>query len=67
MTPIKSMPDVLQQLSRASPLRYYMDALLGVFLKGVGLEVLWPQLLWMIGIGSVLFLGSALLFKRRLA
>lgn len=67
MTPIESMPAALQQISRASPLRYYMDALLGVFLKGVGLDVLWPQLLWMIGIGSVLFLGSALLFKRRLA
>jgi ABC-2 type transport system permease protein len=67
MTPIESMPAALQQFSRASPLRYYMDALLGVFLKGVGLETLWPQLLWMLGIGSVLFFGSALLFRRRLA
>jgi ABC-2 type transport system permease protein len=67
MTPIESMPAALQGLSRLSPLRYYMDALLGVFLKGVGLDVLWPQLLWMLGIGAVLFFSSGLLFMRRLA
>lgn len=67
MTPIESMPWWLQELSRLSPLRYYNEALLGVFLKGVGLRVLWPQLVWMLGLGSVLFAGSALFFRRRLA
>ncbi len=66
MTPIESMPAVLQQLSRLSPVRYYMESLLGVFLKGVGLDVLWPQLVWMVGLGAVLFAGSALFFRRRL-
>ncbi len=66
MTPIESMPASLQLLSRLSPVRYYMEALLGVFLKGVGLEVLWPQLVWMLGLGAVLFAGSALFFRRRL-
>ncbi len=67
ITPIESMPLALQWLSRLSPLRYYMDSLLAVFLKGVGLEVLWPQLFWMLGLGAVLFAGSLVFFRRRLA
>lgn len=66
MTPIESMPASLQLLSRLSPVRYYMESLLGVFLKGVGLEVLWPQLLWMLGLGTLRFRGSAAFFRRRL-
>lgn len=66
LTPVESMPAALQLLSRLSPLRYYMEALLGVFLKGVGIDVLWPQLLWMAGLGVVLFAGSFALFRRRL-
>jgi len=67
MTPIESMPPVLQRLSLLSPLRHYAEALLGVFLKGVGLRVLWPQVAWMAGLGVILFGGSAVLFRRRLA
>lgn len=66
ITPIESMPPLIQALSRLSPLRYYMEALLGVFLKGVGLEVLWPQLAWMLGLGAGLFAWTAVLFRKRL-
>lgn len=66
MTPIESMPRLLQLLSRLSPVRYYMEATLGVFLKGTGLETLWPQLLWMLGLGAALMAGSVALFRRRL-
>jgi ABC-2 type transport system permease protein len=66
MTPIESMPDLLQTVSLLSPLRHYMEALLGVLLKGVGLDVLWPQLLWMAGLGLALFAGSFAFFRRRL-
>lgn len=67
MTPIESMPAVLQAGSRLSPLRYYMEALLGVFLKGAGLDVLWPQLAWMLVLGLALFAGATALFRRRVA
>lgn len=66
MTPIESMPALLQALSRLSPLRYYMDAILGIFLKGVGLRVLWPHLLWMSGLGATLLTISVAVFRRRL-
>lgn len=67
MTPIETMPESLQLLSRLSPLRYYMEALLAVFLKGVGLKVLWPQLLWMLGLGVVLMGASVVSFRRKVA
>ncbi len=66
VTPIETMPEGLQLLSRLSPLRFYVEALLGIFLKGVGLEVLWPQLLWMLGLGIALFAGSFAIFRRQL-
>ncbi len=49
-----------------NPLRYFIEVLRGVFLKGVGAEVLWPQLLAMGAIGSVVLLLSANRFRKRL-
>ncbi len=54
MVPISNMPRVLQLLTYLSPLRYYVEATLGIFLKGVGLSVLWPQALALLGSGGVL-------------
>lgn len=66
MTPIESMPRILQELSRLIPLRYYIEALLGVLLKGVGVNVLWPQLVWMLGLGATLLVFATALFRRHL-
>jgi ABC-2 type transport system permease protein len=41
--PIENMPAVIQPFTYLIPLRYYLVIVRGVFLKGVGLEVLWPQ------------------------
>ncbi|MBI3772747.1 MAG: ABC transporter permease [Gammaproteobacteria bacterium] len=64
IVPLESMPLALQYLSEASPLRHYMEVVLGLFLKGVGIEVLWPRLLAMFAIG-VLLLGLSLRRLRR--
>jgi len=50
--PVDGMPRAVQLLSRLSPLTYYMEIALGVLLKGVGLEALWPQALAMGGLGA---------------
>jgi ABC-2 type transport system permease protein len=42
--PIASMPQVLQAVTRVVPARYFLTALRGILLKGVGLEVIWPDL-----------------------
>jgi ABC-2 type transport system permease protein len=52
---MESMPPVIQALSLLSPLRYYHEIGLGIFLKGVGIEVLWPQAAAMGALGLGLF------------
>ncbi len=67
LTPIESMPDVLQTLSLGSPLRYYMNIILGIFLKGAGWPELWQEAMWLSAIGSGLYLLALLAFWRRIA
>jgi ABC-2 type transport system permease protein len=66
IVPLESMPLGLQYLAEASPLRHYMEAVLGLFLKGVGLDVLWPQLVAMLAIGAVFLVLSEWRFRRYL-
>jgi ABC-2 type transport system permease protein len=49
--PIENMPLVFQWVTYAIPLRYFLVILRGIFLKGVGLETLWPQALALAGWG----------------
>ncbi|MEK7705465.1 MAG: ABC transporter permease [Myxococcota bacterium] len=60
--PIRSMPLFVQGLTFAVPARYFVEALRGIVLKGVGVSVLWPQILALV-IFAVLML---LLATRRL-
>jgi ABC-2 type transport system permease protein len=64
--PIASMPEPMQYLTYLIPLRYFLVIIRGIFLKGVGLEVLWPQALALLGFGVVLLTLSALRFQKRL-
>lgn len=64
MTPIESMPPVVELASRLSPLRYYLETLLGIFLKGSGTGELLRPVGWMLGLG-VLLSGAALVSLRR--
>jgi ABC-2 type transport system permease protein len=64
--PIQNMPPVFQWMTFAIPLRYYVTVLRGVFLKGVGFEVLWPQGLALLGIGLAILTVARLRFRQRL-
>lgn len=55
----------LQYLAQASPLRHYMDVVLGLFLKGVGIDVLWPRLAAMFAIGVTLLGFSVARLRQR--
>ncbi len=66
VVPLESMPRPIQLLSLLSPLRYYLEIGLGIFLKGVGIEVLWPQALAMGSLGLVIFLLGLQQFRRHL-
>jgi ABC-2 type transport system permease protein len=41
--PIENMPQVIQYVTYAIPLRYFLVIVRGIFLKGIGFDVLWPQ------------------------
>ena len=67
MFDLASMPKALQLMSFLVPARYFITAARGIFLKGVGLEVLWGQALGMI-IFAVVGLGLAVrAFKKEIA
>jgi drug efflux transport system permease protein len=55
-TPISSMPTALQYFTLINPLRYFLDVVRGIYLKGVGLDILWPDMIAMAALG-VLLLG----------
>ncbi len=62
--PIRSMPVALQALTTIVPARYFIVALRGVVLKGVGPDVLWPQVLALVVFTSVT-LGLSVVRLRR--
>lgn len=64
--PISNMPEVVQVLTYLNPLRYFLVIIRGVFLKGVGLDILWPQLAALAAMGAVVFLGAVKRFGKRL-
>ncbi len=42
--PIANMPEVIQWLTYINPLRYFLVIIRGIFLKGVGMAILWPHM-----------------------
>lgn len=64
--PIRNMPEPVQWLTYLNPLRYFMEIVRGVFLKGSGVGELWPQLGALAGMGVVIVLLSAQRFHKRL-
>ena len=64
--PIDNMPAAVQWLTYLNPLRYFLVILRGIFLKGVGFEILWPQFLGLAVLGLVLFAGAVGRFRKRL-
>jgi len=64
--PIQNMPMAVQVITYLNPLRYFMEIVRGIFLKGTGLEVLWPQMLSLAVFGVSIVLLSALRFRKKL-
>jgi ABC-2 type transport system permease protein len=64
--PIENMPEWIQYLTYANPLRYFLVIIRGVFLKGNGLDILWPQMLALGILGTFMILLSSLRFQKRL-
>jgi ABC-2 type transport system permease protein len=62
--PIRNMPTVIRYITIVNPLRYYLVILRGIFLKGVGLTILWPNLVILLVMGVTVLTISSLRFRR---
>ena len=65
--PIANMPQVIQWLTIINPLRYFLVVVRSIFLKGIGIEILWVQLLPLLVMGIFVIGFSALRFRKSLA
>ena len=65
--PIENMPQWIQWVTYAIPLRYFLVIVRGIFLKGVGVEVLWPEIAALLACGLVLVALATLRSSKRLA
>ena len=64
--PIDNMPTVVQWFTYLNPLRYFLVIIRGVFLKGIGFGVLWPQFAALAILGLLVFTGAISRFRKRL-
>ncbi|MFA5072500.1 MAG: ABC transporter permease [Nitrospirota bacterium] len=64
--PIESMPEIFQYVTYINPLRYFLIIIRGVFLKGIGLDILWSQMVILFLLGFVVMALSVARFKKRL-
>ena len=64
--PIRNMPLAVQYLTLLNPVRYFLEIVRGIFLKGSGVNVLWPQLVALAIIGVSVLTMSALRFPKKL-
>ncbi|TAN40997.1 MAG: ABC transporter permease [Nitrospirae bacterium] len=66
MFPIENMPTAIQYGTYINPLRYFLVIIRGIFLKGNGIAILWPQMLSLFVLGITVLTISSLRFKKRI-
>lgn len=64
VTPYESMPEVVQWLMQAAPTSHFIKLSQAVLFRGAGIEVVWPQLLGLLIVGSVFFACALSRFKK---
>ena len=64
--PIRNMPAAVQYLTYLNPVRYFLEIVRGIFLKGSGPAVLWPQMVALGVFGAAILGASALRFHKKL-
>lgn len=67
MFPIDNMPEVVQYLTYLNPMRWYIEILRGVVIKGVGLSTLWPAVLGQVLLASAFIMLAVSRFRKTLA
>ncbi len=67
MFPIANMPELVQWLTYVNPLRYFLVIIRGIFLKGVGPSILWPQMIALLLMGLATLWLASRRFRKTLA
>jgi ABC-2 type transport system permease protein len=66
MTPLLAMPAWLRPLTLLNPIRWYVELIRGVLMRGAGLLDLWVPLLALLVLGTAILAAATLRFHRRL-
>jgi ABC-2 type transport system permease protein len=64
--PVANMPQWVQVMTIVNPLKYYLIILRSLFLKGVGISVLWDEILVLLVMGVVVITASSLRFRKNI-
>ena len=64
--PIANMPPLVQWLTIIDPIRYFLVIVRAIFLKGVGLDILWTEMLPLLLIGLTVFFAAVRRFHKTL-
>jgi len=64
---VENMPQAVQWVTRIVPARYFVTIVKGILLKGVGLEVLWPEILFLVMFSALVFFGATRKLSQKLA
>lgn len=64
MFPIANMPEVIQWITYLNPMRYFLVIIRGIFLKGVGVAILWPQMVALALLGFITLRIAARRFRK---
>jgi len=67
MFPIANMPEVIQWITYLNPMRYFLVIIRGIFLKGIGVSILWPQMAALAVLGLVTLWFTSRRFKKTMA
>jgi ABC-2 type transport system permease protein len=65
--PINNMPEVIQAITLLVPARYFIRILRGIYLKGIGINVLWPDVLFLLMFTFIMVALASVKFKRKVA
>ncbi|MCG5501507.1 ABC transporter permease [Ectothiorhodospira lacustris] len=66
ITPRESMPELVQQVMLVAPTTHFVELGQAILYRGAGLDVIWPQCLFLLLIGTVLFSVSLARFRKTL-
>ena len=67
ISPIESQPEIIQPFTWLLPSRHYMAFAQAIVFRGADLEIVWPDLVRIAGLGAVFFTLSLMLFRRSIS